>query len=166
MRPNTKTVVVAVAFEVKNMLLEIREIGAIWINRFKIIERKIKSMWENICLASHLADEFRLCQPYVPSVVTKLNASKYGFLLAKPCLFSWNLIPEFTLRQIFHGKVLNIIVPDSWIEFLLCRYFPAQLSGRFFFFWGGGEFPFPIYLFLFFCKRFVSLLQYLSTKTK
>lgn len=41
------------------MLLEIREIGAIWINHVKIIERKIKSMWENICLASHLADEFR-----------------------------------------------------------------------------------------------------------
>ena len=44
MRLNTKTVVVAVAFEVKNMLLEIRENGAIWINHFKIIERKIKSM--------------------------------------------------------------------------------------------------------------------------
>lgn len=135
MRPNTKTVVVAVAFEVKNILLEIRENGAIWINHFKIIERKIKSMWENICLASHLADEFRLCQPYVPSIMTKLNASKYGFLLAKPCLFSSNLIPEFTLRQIFHGKVLNQIVPDSWIEFLLRRYFPAQLSGLFL----GGE---------------------------
>ena len=132
MRPNTKTVVVAVAFEVKNILLEIRENGATWINHFKII----KSMWENICLASHLADEFRLCQPYVPSIMTKLNASKFGFLLAKPCLFSWNLIPEFTLRQIFHGKVLNIIVPDSWIEFLLRRYFPAQLRGLFF--WGGG----------------------------
>ena len=44
MRPNTKTVVVAVAFEVKNMLLEIRKIGAIWINHFNTIERKIKSM--------------------------------------------------------------------------------------------------------------------------
>ena len=31
---------------------------------------------------------------------------------------------------------------------------------------GGGDSPFPIYLFLFLCKRFVSLLQYLSTKTK
>ena len=82
-----------------------------------------------------------------PSIVTKLNAFKYGFLLAKPCLLSSNLIPEFTLRQIFHGKVLNKIVPDSWIEFLLCRYFPAQRSGLFF--GGGGAVGGGVFLFLY-----------------